>query len=406
MSVQLSSSRGRRPSAARRPCRPPLTPGTDPASMSWRCSQRWTTFHCRSSVFATAATLPRFSRSSRSSSPRLGRRAVLARRRRRAARAPARARTLAGRSSSRICPAARERDRALHDLFQLAHVARPVVQAERAERRRLHPAEPGAAQVRHQRADVLDAIAQRRDHDRLRAQPPDQIRPHRSDTLLVAAMTRTSTRRVRVDPSGSTCRSCRKRNSFTCRRGDMSPISSSSSVPPSASSTSPCFARVAVECAPARVAEQLALDQLGRQRRAVDGDELAPAPRRRVHRPRVDLLADAGLAHEQQARRRCRQPPQSGRRHGERRRHASRPARAAPPPPARSPRAPCPRRAGTRRRGCRTGRCCRRTARPASSRAARRRTSRSCCRGPRPSSRRRSPRSGGGRATASRRNVI
>ena len=51
---------------------------------------------------------------------------------------------------------------------------------------------------------------------------------------------------------------------------------------------------------PALVAEELALEQRAGQRRAVDLDEGARAPRRRlVHRARDDLLADAALALDQ-----------------------------------------------------------------------------------------------------------
>ena len=49
----------------------------------------------------------------------------------------------------------------------------------------------------------------------------------------------------------------------------------------------------------APIAEELALDQVLGQRAAVDRDERARAPRQRVQRARRDLLADAGLAAQQ-----------------------------------------------------------------------------------------------------------
>jgi hypothetical protein len=57
------------------------------------------------------------------------------------------------------------------------------------------------------------------------------------------------------------------------------------------------------------VAEQLALEQVLRQRPAIDGDERAAPPRRRlVHRTRDQLLARPGLALDEQRRIRRRDP--------------------------------------------------------------------------------------------------
>jgi hypothetical protein len=68
----------------------------------------------------------------------------------------------------------------------------------------------------------------------------------------------------------------------------------------------------------ARVAEQLALDQLARQRRAVHRDERPRAAADAVDGVRVDLLPGAGLAREQELLPRLRQlaepPARSARR--------------------------------------------------------------------------------------------
>ena len=94
-------------------------------------------------------------------------------------------------------------------------------------------------------------------------------------------------------------RSCRKRSSFACSAAGRSPISSRNSVPPWAVSILPgvCFA--APVNAPFLVAEQLALEQVLGNRRAIDGDEPARAARREVvQRAREELLAGAGFAEQ------------------------------------------------------------------------------------------------------------
>ena len=59
----------------------------------------------------------------------------------------------------------------------------------------------------------------------------------RQMSLLVAATIRTSACKVRLLPSRSNVPSCNTRNSFAWISNGMSPISSSSSVPPSAIKT-------------------------------------------------------------------------------------------------------------------------------------------------------------------------
>src|SRR5262249_60897733 len=62
----------------------------------------------------------------------------------------------------------------------------------------------------------------------------------------------------------------------------------------------------------AHVAEELALDELRADRRAVDGDELAAPAREAVHLGGDELLAGAGLADDER-RRSIRPPPGAGR---------------------------------------------------------------------------------------------
>ena len=87
------------------------------------------------------------------------------------------------------------------------------------------------------------------------------------------------------------------RNSRLCRPSGMSPISSRNSVPPLASSMRPRlpFWLAPVESAGC-IAEQLRLDQVLGNCRAVDGDEIAVAATAVVDGPRQIFLAAACLA--------------------------------------------------------------------------------------------------------------
>ena len=101
-------------------------------------------------------------------------------------------------------------------------------------------------------------------------------------------------------PSSST------RSTFACADGLMSPISSRKSVPPFACSNFPVRSAIAPVNDPFDVPEELALDQLTRNRRAVHLDErLRRARRQPVQRARDELLARSVLAGDQHARRRC-----------------------------------------------------------------------------------------------------
>ena len=105
---------------------------------------------------------------------------------------------------------------------------------------------------------------------------------------------------------------------LACARGDSSPISSRNSVPPCASSNTPASLGNRAGERAARVSEQLGLDELVGQRRAVERAEGAVAPR-----------AAAMHARARPAPCRCRSPLRSA-------------PETAPPPPARL--APAPRR--------------------------------------------------------------
>ena len=122
-------------------------------------------------------------------------------------------------------------------------------------------------------------------------------------------MTRTSTLIVRAEPSRSTSPSCSTRSTLACVFGLMSPTSSRKIVPLSACSNLPiCFSVAPVNDA-LLVAEQLGLDQLLGNRRAVDLDEplaccagccggsrARPAPCRRRSRRGCSTVALVGAA--------------------------------------------------------------------------------------------------------------
>ena len=122
-------------------------------------------------------------------------------------------------------------------------------------------------------------------------------------TRFVAAMRRTSTRLVRVEPSRSTSPVCSTRSSFTWISSGSSPTSSRKSVPRSASSNRPIRARCRAREGASLVSEQLAFDERRRQRAAVDRDERpAAAATSAVDRACDQLLARAGFAGHQHRR--------------------------------------------------------------------------------------------------------
>ncbi len=121
-------------------------------------------------------------------------------------------------------------------------------------------------------------------------------------SLFVAASTRTSTRTPDVPPTGSTTCSCSTRSTFACVFRLMSPISSRKIVPAVGHLELPAPVADRAGERPLHVAEQLALDQLLGDRRAVHLDEGAgPPPAERVDRPGDQFLAGAVLAVDQHA---------------------------------------------------------------------------------------------------------
>ena len=124
-----------------------------------------------------------------------------------------------------------------------------------------------------------------------------------SRSLLVAAMTRTSTWIVFCEPMRSTSPSCSTRSTLAWVRRLMSPTSSRKIVPLWASSNLPICFSVAPVNEPLLVAEQLALDQLLGDRGAVHLDErLVPPVRVAVDGPGHQLLAHPALAGDEHGR--------------------------------------------------------------------------------------------------------
>ena len=115
----------------------------------------------------------------------------------------------------------------------------------RAARRRLRRRaaqevrRPARPDPRCGRAGAAGAAAPRPGAPMMSSRSPVGVLPGLAMVRLVAAMMRTSILRGRVEPSGVSSRSCRKRSSLICASCVISPISSRNSVPPSASSIRP-----------------------------------------------------------------------------------------------------------------------------------------------------------------------
>ena len=148
---------------------------------------------------------------------------------------------------------------------------------------------------------------------------------------------RTSTCSGAVPPTRSNCFSSSARRILACSASGRSPISSRNSVPRCASSNLPGLRCDGAGERALLVAEQLGLEQVLGDRRAVDRDERPVGARaERVQRAREQLLAGAALAFEQHrrvGRRRAvqRQRHLLQRRHRRRRSAARRGAARAPP---------------------------------------------------------------------------
>ena len=175
---------------------------------------------------------------------------------------------------------ARDHQRRQH-VLQLAHVAGPVV-ARRARpsppataRRDCPSARSGPCQkCAHERRQVLEALAQRRNRHAHDVEPVAQVAPEpagrdllgqrpvrRRDDPRVDAARRAFSPRRRTSSSWST------RSSLAWTRGDSSPTSSRNSVPPSASSKRPGALGDRARERAARVAEELGLDAARRRAR-------------------------------------------------------------------------------------------------------------------------------------------
>ena len=164
----------------------------------------------------------------------------------------------AGRSSTSICVrAGAERDRALDRVLELAHVAGPGIRHQPphrllrdGQRRGRARSVPLARTCRESagraagcppcaRAAAAAAPGSRsggRTDPRGTARP----RPSCARSLLVAAITRTSTLIVCESPTRSNSRSCSTRSSFICSAVLIVPTSSRNSVPLCACSRRPC----------------------------------------------------------------------------------------------------------------------------------------------------------------------
>ena len=134
---------------------------------------------------------------------------------------------------------------ALDRVIELADVAGPGVLEQHLHRAALEPGQPLAIALRvlpqevlREQRQVLAAIAQRRQPDLDGVQAEQQVLPEparRSTSsvrsALVAEMIRTSTRRVRDDPSRSNSPVSMTRSSFACWLIGTLAISSRNSVP-------------------------------------------------------------------------------------------------------------------------------------------------------------------------------
>ncbi len=193
-----------------------------------------------------------------------------------------------GRSRSAIGLAAGQHDGGGDDLLQLADVQRPRVQRHRAERRLLEArlaAARGAQEMPGQRADVFDAVAQRRQEDGRRAQARDDVvaqarrfagaRDHavgRGDDAHVDAPRprRAQRRQLAVLQEAQDLDLHLGRSSRRSRRG----TACRPRLPRSGLPSPACAVRVRARA----ITEQLALHQLARDGRAVDGDEAPLRP--------------------------------------------------------------------------------------------------------------------------------
>ncbi len=206
----------------------------------------------------------------------------------------ARRRRRKAKSSAVRTPLLQRDERALDRVLELAHVAGPVVvhQQRAAPRPRSRPPRararapggrgtPGRAAGMSSRRSRSGGM---RDVDHV--QPVVEVVAEAALAHLGlrgrGASPRSRARRPgsrSLPPTRKKRRSCSTRSRSTCSLGEMSPISSRNSVPPSASSNLPFFCATAPGEGALLVAEQLGLEQRLGERRAGDRRRTGPWPR-------------------------------------------------------------------------------------------------------------------------------
>ena len=210
-----------------------------------------------------------------------------------------------------------EHDRALDDVLELAHVARPAVLEQGRERVVREGLDRLAVLGRvppqkeaRERGHVAAAIAQRRQLDRddietieeVLAEAPCLISAPRS--RFVAAMMRTSTLSVSLPPTRSNVFSCRNRRSLTCTAAGSRRISSRKRVPPSACLKRPSRRATAPVKAPRSWPKSSLSRSDSREGGAVQADErrLGARAEASVDGLGDELLAGPALAGDEDAR--------------------------------------------------------------------------------------------------------
>jgi hypothetical protein len=207
-----------------------------------------------------------------------------------------------------------ERHRALDHVDQLAHVARPRVRDQRRHRVARDPDHPlgavgaavvalGLEEVLDQLGDVVGALAQGRQVDADDAEPVEQVLAEAPgpDLVLEVAVGRRDDpdvdldRLARPDPPDLALLEGAQQLGLEIERQLAELVEEQGPAVSQLEQALPGHDRAGE--AALLVAEQLALDQVGRDRAAVEHDQLAALARRHlVDRLRHDLLAGPGLA--------------------------------------------------------------------------------------------------------------
>ncbi len=201
-------------------------------------------------------------------------------------------------------------------LDQLAHVQRPVVQHHRLEGVGIEAAPVGdvAKEVRAKPPQILDALAQRQQANRLRAQPPEQRLLDVSALVQRDAAGGGDDAHVRLDDA----RRSQRRESLVLQEPQQLGLQLDRHVADLVQEQRAArrrldqadLARLRGRVGALLVAEQLAFDQLARDGRAVHRDQRPGAPRQVVDGARVNFLSHAGLADQQDLGARLGEPPQ------------------------------------------------------------------------------------------------